>query len=89
MSLANIARSCQRGLSRQIVATKRSVAPRRFMGGGGHGQPVSRSMEAELFGGHPKHEGWETATYITYAISGVMFLMATVLSPDTTIKTVS
>ena len=46
-------------------------------------------MEAELFGGHPKVEGWETTVNITYALSGVLFLMATVLAPDTTIKTVS
>ena len=89
MSLAHIARTCQRGLSgRVITMTKQTAVPRRFMGGGG-GQPISQSMEAELFGGHPKTEGWETATYITYALSGVLFLMSTVLSPDTTIKTVS
>lgn len=89
MSLVNIARTCQRGLSRHIMTAKPSVAPRRFMGGGGGHQPLSQSMEAELFGGHPKTEGWETATYITYALSGVLFLMATVLAPDSTIKTVS
>ena len=59
------------------------------MGGGGGHQPISRSMEAELFGGHPKEEGWETTTYITYAASAVLFLMATVFAPDTSIKTVS
>ena len=88
MSLANIARTCQRGLSRRIATTKPSI-PRRFMGGGGGGQPISRSMEAELFGGHPKREGWETATFITYGCSAVLLVMATGLAPDTTIKTVS
>ncbi|KAL7488480.1 hypothetical protein ACHAW6_014077, partial [Cyclotella cf. meneghiniana] len=86
MSLANIARTCQRSLTRRIVPVTKQTAPKRCMGGGGH-QPISRSMEAELFGGHPKEEGWETTTYITYAASAVLFLMATVFAPDTSIKT--
>ena len=88
MSLLNIARTCQRGLSRHIPTARPSAPsiPRRFMGGG---QPVSQSMEAELFGRHPKKEGWETATYITYALSAVLLVMATGLAPDSSIKTVS
>jgi hypothetical protein len=86
MSLANIARTCQRSLTRNIA---RPSTPRRFMGGGGGHQPISQSMEAELFGGHPKTEGWETATYITYALSTVLLVMACGFAPDTTIKTVS
>eukprot|EP00804_Cyclotella_cryptica_P006667 CCRYP_008609-RA/>CCRYP_008609-RA protein AED:0.10 eAED:0.10 QI:84/0.5/0.66/1/1/1/3/220/158 len=87
MSLANIARTCQRSFTRRIVPVTTQSAPKRCMGGGGGHQPISRSMEAELFGGHPKAEGWETTTYITYATSVVLFLMATVFAPDTSIKT--
>lgn len=59
---------------------------RRFMGGG---QPISRSMEAELWQGHPKEpEGWETTVYLTYAASAVLLTLVG-LAPDTSIKTVS
>jgi len=63
------------------------MMPRRFMGGGGGHQPVSRSMEAELFGGHPKEEGWEKTVYITYAASFVLISFALGFAPDTSIKT--
>jgi len=59
---------------------------RRFMGGG---QPISRSMEAELWQGHPKEpEGWETTVYLTYAASAILLTLVG-LAPDTSIKTVS
>lgn len=59
--------------------------PRRFMGGG---QPVSRSMEAELWQGHSKEpEGWETTIYFTYGATAVILAMVG-LAPDTSIKTV-
>ena len=59
---------------------------RRFMGGG---QPISRSMEAELWQGHPKEpEGWETTVYLTYTASAILLTLVG-LAPDTSIKTVS
>lgn len=58
------------------------------MAGGGH-QPVSRSMEAKLFEGHPENEGWETTIYVTYAASFVLITFALGFAPDTSIKTVS
>ena len=65
-----------------------SALQRRFMGGGG--QPISRSMEAELWQGHPKEpEGWETTIYLTYAASAVLLTFALGFAPDTSIKTVS
>lgn len=64
-----------------------STVQRRFMGGG---QPISRSMEAELWQGHPKEpEGWETTIYLTYAASAVILTFALGFAPDTSIKTVS
>jgi hypothetical protein len=63
------------------------------MGGGGgdhHHQPISRSMEAELWQGHPKEpEGWETTIYLTYGATAVLLTMALGFAPDTSIKTVS
>lgn len=63
------------------------------MGGGGgdhHHQPISRSMEAELWQGHPKEpEGWETTIYLTYGATVVLLTMALGFAPDTSIKTVS
>jgi hypothetical protein len=60
------------------------------MGGGGGHQPISQSMEAELFQGHPKEpEGWETTVYITYAATVVILTCALGFAPDTSIKTVS
>lgn len=57
------------------------------MGGGGHGQPISRSMEAELWQGHPKEpEGWETTVQITYAATVIIFALMG-FAPDTSIKT--
>ena len=56
----------------------------------GGGQPISRSMEAELWQGHPKEpEGWETTIYMTYAASAVILTFALGFAPDTSIKTVS
>jgi len=53
----------------------------------GGGQPISRSMEAELWQGHPKEpEGWETTIYLTYAASAVILTFVG-LAPDTSIKT--
>jgi len=70
------------GNSLTAAATK---TPRRFMGGG---QPVSRSMEAELWQGHPKEpEGWETTIYLTYGATVVILTMALGFAPDTSIKT--
>lgn len=55
----------------------------------GGGQPISRSMEAELWQGHPKEpEGWETTVYLTYAASAILLTLVG-LAPDTSIKTVS
>jgi hypothetical protein len=96
MSFATLARSC---ISRGSALTLRNArntptpttatnAPRRFMGGGGGHQPISRSMEAELFQGHPKEpEGWETTIYMTYAASAVLLAFALGFAPDTSIKT--
>lgn len=68
-----------------------SSAQRRSMGGGGGGhQRISRSMEAELWQGHPKEpEGWETTIYLTYAASAILLTFALGFAPDTSIKTVS
>jgi hypothetical protein len=94
MSLvASLARRCTvRAASnaRSLPAKSSSSATavqRRFMGGG---QPISRSMEAELWQGHPKEpEGWETTIYMTYAASAVILTFALGFAPDTSIKTVS
>ena len=68
------------------TSSSATAVQRRFMGGG---QPISRSMEAELWQGHPKEpEGWETTIYLTYAASAVIFTFVG-LAPDTSIKTVS
>ena len=98
MSFATLARSCiSRGSALTLrnarntpTPTTATTAPRRFMGGGGGHQPISRSMEAELFQGHPKEpEGWETTIYMTYAASAVLLAFALGFAPDTSIKTVS
>ena len=69
--------------------TTPAAPPRRFMAGGGGHAPISRSMEAEPFQGHPKEpEGWETTIYITYAASAVLLTFALGFAPDTSIKTV-
>ena len=95
MSFAVLARGCAtrgsqglRNMRRLPSATARpTITPRRFMGGG---QPVSRSMEAELWEGHPKEpEGWETTVYLTYGATAVLLTMALGFAPDTSIKTVS
>ncbi len=82
---ASLARRCTvRAASNNSRAT---AVQRRFMGGG---QPISRSMEAELWQGHPKEpEGWETTIYATYAASAVILTFALGFAPDTSIKTVS
>ena len=56
------------------------------MGGGSSGQPISRSMEAELWQGHPQEpEGWETTVQLTYAASFAIFALMG-FAPDTSIK---
>ena len=104
MSFATIARTCATRGSTSLRSTRRLPAvvskntqpaitrstQRRCMGGGGGGQPVSQSMEAELWQGHPKEkEGWETTIYVTYAASAVLLTLALGFAPDTTINTVS
>lgn len=69
------------------VARPAALASRRTMAGGGGHQPVSRSMEAKLFEGHPENEGWETTIYVTYATSLVLLTFALGFAPDTSIKT--
>ncbi len=92
MSLvASLARRCtiRAAASNSLKKTPSSTTAvqRRFMGGG---QPISRSMEAELWQGHPKEpEGWETTIYMTYAASAVILTFALGFAPDTSIKTVS
>ena len=76
---------------RQATPLRRAVAKtmqqRRAMGGG---QPVSQSMQAELWQGHSKKpEGWETTVYATYAASAVLITLALGFAPDTTIASVS
>ena len=67
-------------------AIRATTQQRRSMGGG---QPVSRSMEAELWQGHPKQpEGWEGTIYFTYAATAVILALVG-LAPDTSIQTVS
>ena len=96
MSFATLARGCGGGIRRvSVVATRsnntqllRKTPPRRFMGGGG--QPISQSMEAELWQGHPKEpQGWETTVYLTYAATAVILGLGLGFAPDTSIKTVS
>ena len=98
MSFATLARGCGGGIRRvSAVATRsnnnnitqlRKTPPRRFMGGGG--QPISQSMEAELWQGHPKEpQGWETTVYLTYAATAVILGLGLGFAPDTSIKTVS
>lgn len=92
MSLAALARGCaihgSNGLRKMRFLP--AAAPRRLMGGGGGHQPISRSMEAELFQGHPKEpEGWETTIYLTYGSTVVLLAFALGFAPDTSIKTVS
>eukprot|EP00986_Skeletonema_menzelii_P020874 scaffold32570_cov148-Skeletonema_menzelii.AAC.3 len=90
MSLvASLARRCtiRAAASNSLTKTSSSATAvqRRFMGGG---QPISRSMEAELWQGHPKEpEGWETTIYMTYAASAVILTFALGFAPDTSIKT--
>mmetsp|Transcript_12105 Transcript_12105/g.19867 ORF Transcript_12105/g.19867 Transcript_12105/m.19867 type:complete len:163 (+) Transcript_12105:81-569(+) len=90
MSLvASLARRCtiRAAASNSLTKTSSSAnaVQRRFMGGG---QPISRSMEAELWQGHPKEpEGWETTIYMTYAASAVILTFALGFAPDTSIKT--
>ena len=76
---------------RQVAPLRRAVTKtmqqRRAMGGG---QPVSQSMQAELFEGHPKTpEGWEKTIYATYAASAFLITLALGFAPDTTIASVS
>ena len=91
MSFASIARSCIAVSGRRCPAARVSggsatATMRRRMGGG---QPVSRSMEAELWQGHPKEpEGWETTVYLVYGGTAVMLALALGFAPDTSIKTV-
>lgn len=103
MSFAALARGCAtRGMRRlptvsgggavtlrnnNNIMQPRTTTQRRGMGGG---QPISRSMEAELFEGHSKEpEGWETTIYLTYGATVVLLTMALGFAPDTSIKTVS
>jgi len=101
MSFATVARTCATRGANSVRSSRRlpavsagnaqpasiRAAPRRFMGGGG--QPVSQSMEAELWQGHPKTpEGWETTIYLTYGATAVIFV-ALAFAPDTSITTVS
>lgn len=89
MSLvASLARRCTiRAASNNSLRANITAVQRRCMGGG---QPISRSMEAELWQGHPKEpEGWETTIYATYAASAVILTFALGFAPDTSIKTVS
>ena len=103
MSFAALARGCATGGMRRLptvsgggaatlrnnntLQAARTTTQRRSMGGG---QPISRSMEAELFEGHPKEpEGWETTIYLTYGATVVLLTMALGFAPDTSIKTVS
>ena len=73
--------------ARALPAKSNNAVQRRLMGGG---QPISRSMEAELWQGHPKEpEGWETTIYMTYAATAVILTFALGFAPDTSIKTVS
>jgi len=84
MSLAALARGCATRKLRFLPV----AAPRRLMGGGGGHQPISRSMEAELFQGHPKEpEGWETTIYLTYGSTVILLAFALGFAPDTSIKT--
>jgi hypothetical protein len=97
MSFATLVRGCGGGIRRVSAVASRSnnnntqlrkTPPRRFMGGGG--QPISRSMEAELWQGHPKEpQGWETTIYLTYAATAVILGVGLGFAPDTSIKTVS
>mmetsp|Transcript_10183 Transcript_10183/g.22647 ORF Transcript_10183/g.22647 Transcript_10183/m.22647 type:complete len:170 (+) Transcript_10183:83-592(+) len=101
MSFATLARGCATRGSNSLRSMRRLPAvsagntqpairatPRRFMGGGGGNQPISRSMEAELFQGHPKEpEGWETTIYLTYGATVVILTCALGFAPDTSIKT--
>ena len=98
MSFTTLVRGCGGGIRRvSTVATRnnnnntqllRTTPPRRFMGGGG--QPISQSMEAELWQGHPKEpQGWETTVYLTYAATAVILGLGLGFAPDTSIKTVS
>ena len=83
-----IAAAALRGC-RRLPSVAAVRAPIRRSMGGGH-QPISQSMEAELFQGHPKEpEGWETTVYITYATTVVILTCALGFAPDTSIKTVS
>ena len=104
MSFAALARGCAtRGMRRlptvsgggavtllrnnNNIMQPRPTTQRRLMGGG---QPISRSMEAELFEGHSTEpEGWETTIYLTYGATVVLLTMALGFAPDTSIKTVS
>jgi len=99
MSFATLARSCATRGSNSLQSVRRlptasgnsvtapvTKAPRRFMGGGG--QPISRSMEAELWQGHPKEpEGWETTVQITYVATAIILGFGLGFAPDTSIKT--
>lgn len=49
--------------------------------------PKPQSSEAQLWQGHPTHkEGWETTTYVTYAVSTVLLVLAIGFTPETSIK---
>ncbi|EJK57039.1 hypothetical protein THAOC_22963, partial [Thalassiosira oceanica] len=91
MTFTSVARSCLSVAGRRCPAARVSggnatATMRRRMGGG---QPVSRSMEAELWQGHPKEpEGWETTVYLVYGGTAVMLALALGFAPDTSIKTV-
>ena len=84
------ASSGNNSLTANAARSTQTAPTRRFMGGGGGHQPVSRSMEAELWQGHPKEpEGWETTIYLTYGATAVLLAFALGFAPDTSIKTVS
>lgn len=49
--------------------------------------PKPQSSEAKLWQGHPtENQGWETTTYITYAVSTVLLTLAIGFTPETSIK---
>ena len=60
---------------------------KRFFGAG-H-QPEPQSMKAQLWEGHPKYEGFERITEVTYGVAAVLIALALGFAPNTSIKTVS
>jgi hypothetical protein len=77
-------------LPTRLTGTSRiHLNQQRPMGGGG-GYPegkIPQSMEAKLFGGPSKPEGWETDIYITYTLATVLWFVFLYLTPDTSLST--